>query len=192
MLALRVILPAQYLLILIDWYGMFAVLIPVYAFLALPLAAALRGPVEGFVQRVAAAQWGLMVGVFCEPSACARPAGYSRLRERGVLSGGLGDLVVQLSDGDAVHLWQAVRSPPDCAAPVAVKDVEGFFGWYADGGRRGGAAARTDALRDGDCILDGIVARRAGICGGSDPVSGQARPGSQGLGATGAGDMGES
>ena len=65
LLALRVILPAQYLLILIDWYGMFAVLIPVYAFLALPLAAALRGPVEGFVQRVAAAQWGLMVGVFC-------------------------------------------------------------------------------------------------------------------------------
>ncbi len=65
MLALQIILPAQYLLILIDWYGMFAVLIPVYAFLALPFAAALRGPVEGFVQRVAATQWGLMVGVFC-------------------------------------------------------------------------------------------------------------------------------
>jgi phosphatidate cytidylyltransferase len=64
-IAQRVVLPGQYLLILIGWYGLFAVLIPVYAFLALPLAAALRGPVEGFVQRVAAAQWGLMVGVFC-------------------------------------------------------------------------------------------------------------------------------
>jgi phosphatidate cytidylyltransferase len=64
-IAQKVILPGQYFLVLIGWYGLFAVLIPVYAFLALPLAAALRGPVEGFVQRVAAAQWGLMVGVFC-------------------------------------------------------------------------------------------------------------------------------
>lgn len=64
-IALRVALPGQYLLVLVGWYGLFAVLIPVYAFLALPLAAALRGPVDGFVQRVAATQWGLMVGVFC-------------------------------------------------------------------------------------------------------------------------------
>jgi phosphatidate cytidylyltransferase len=64
-IALRVILPSQYLLILMDWYGLFAVFIPVYAFLALPLMAALRGSVDGFVQRVAAVQWGLMVAVFC-------------------------------------------------------------------------------------------------------------------------------
>lgn len=64
-IALRLVLPAQYVLVLIGWYGLFAVLIPVYAFLTLALASALRGPVEGFVHRVAASQWGLMVGVFC-------------------------------------------------------------------------------------------------------------------------------
>ena len=65
MLAYAVILPVQYLLILVDWYGLFAVFIPVYAFLLLPVIAALRASPDGFLDRVAGTQWGLMIAVFC-------------------------------------------------------------------------------------------------------------------------------
>lgn len=64
-LAFAVILPGQYLLILADWYGLFAIFIPVYAFLALPLITLMRGPPDGFLTRVASVQWALMIAVFC-------------------------------------------------------------------------------------------------------------------------------
>lgn len=60
-----VCIPFQYFLIWIDWYGFYSVFIPVYAFLALPSLAALRGDVRGFMERTAAIQWGLMISVYC-------------------------------------------------------------------------------------------------------------------------------
>lgn len=59
-----VILPVQYLLIWDDWYGMYSIFIPVYAFLFLPIIAALRGDTDGYLTRVAETQWGLMICVF--------------------------------------------------------------------------------------------------------------------------------
>jgi phosphatidate cytidylyltransferase len=63
--AFFVILPVQYVLIWIDWYGLYSIFIPVYAFLLLPILAALRGETRGFLVRVAETQWGLMIAVFC-------------------------------------------------------------------------------------------------------------------------------
>lgn len=60
-----VILPAQYYLIGIAWYGLYSVFIPVYAFLSLPVLAALRGDVSHYMERVAEVQWGLMTTVYC-------------------------------------------------------------------------------------------------------------------------------
>ena len=60
-----VVLPAQYWLITIEWYGLYSIFIPVYAFLLLPVAAALRGDTARFLERIAEVQWGLMVCVFC-------------------------------------------------------------------------------------------------------------------------------
>jgi phosphatidate cytidylyltransferase len=60
-----VVLPIQYWLIFIEWYGLSSIFIPVYAFLLLPIIAALRGDTERFLERVAAVQWGLMICVFC-------------------------------------------------------------------------------------------------------------------------------
>ena len=37
-------LPLQYTLIAIDWYGLFAILIPVYAFLLLPISSSSSAP----------------------------------------------------------------------------------------------------------------------------------------------------
>jgi phosphatidate cytidylyltransferase len=63
--AFFVVLPAQYYLIWIEWYGLYSIFIPVYAFLLLPIVAAMRGDTTDFMPRVAAVQWGLMLCVFC-------------------------------------------------------------------------------------------------------------------------------
>ncbi|MCL4188151.1 MAG: phosphatidate cytidylyltransferase [Rhodobacteraceae bacterium] len=60
-----VVLPAQYVLVWTDWYGLYSILIPVYAFLFLPVISALRGGPAGFLDRVAETQWALMLCVYC-------------------------------------------------------------------------------------------------------------------------------
>jgi len=60
-----VALPGQYVLIFIDWYGLFSIWIPVYGFLVLAVAAALFSDTERFLDRTAATQWGLMLCVYC-------------------------------------------------------------------------------------------------------------------------------
>ncbi|WP_282609299.1 phosphatidate cytidylyltransferase [Pelagibius sp. Alg239-R121] len=63
--AFFVVLPIQYGLIWIDWYGLYSIFIPVYAFLLMPIVAALRGDTENYLDRVAETQWALMICVFC-------------------------------------------------------------------------------------------------------------------------------
>jgi len=59
-------IPFMYYFIQIEWYGMFIVSIPVYAFLAVPLLVALGGKVaEGTVFSVGAIDFGLFLFVFC-------------------------------------------------------------------------------------------------------------------------------
>ncbi len=58
-------LPMQYGLIWIDWYGLFAVLIPVYGFLILPIASVLFADSKNFLARTSETQWGLMITVYC-------------------------------------------------------------------------------------------------------------------------------
>jgi phosphatidate cytidylyltransferase len=59
------VLPLQYYFLLIDWYGMYSVFIPVYAFLLLPISSALRGSTKDFLVRVSETQWALMICVYC-------------------------------------------------------------------------------------------------------------------------------
>ncbi|CAQ69657.1 putative phosphatidate Cytidylyltransferase [Cupriavidus taiwanensis LMG 19424] len=63
--AFFVFLPLQYVLVYIGWYGMFSILIPVYAFLVLPILAALSSETTRFLERCAGVQWAVMVCVFC-------------------------------------------------------------------------------------------------------------------------------
>lgn len=60
-----ILLPLQYYFILTNWYGMFSALIPVYAFLILPIIASLSGDTTHFVERAAKIQWGAMISIFC-------------------------------------------------------------------------------------------------------------------------------
>jgi phosphatidate cytidylyltransferase len=60
-----VALPIQYGLIWVGWYGLFAVLIPVYAFLILPIASVVFADHANFLARTSETQWGLTICVFC-------------------------------------------------------------------------------------------------------------------------------
>jgi phosphatidate cytidylyltransferase len=62
--AFFVVIPLQYLLVWLQWYGLFAILIPVYAFVLLPIRTAAAGDCERFLERTAKVQWGLMVCVY--------------------------------------------------------------------------------------------------------------------------------
>ena len=64
-LAFYVVIPVQYVLIAADWYAMYAVFIPVYVFLVLPVVMALRQDTENYLVRIAKVQWGLMICVYC-------------------------------------------------------------------------------------------------------------------------------
>ena len=60
-----VFLPLQYYLIAAGWYGLVSILIPVYAFLLLPISASLGADTTRFLERSAKIQWGLMICVYC-------------------------------------------------------------------------------------------------------------------------------
>lgn len=62
--AFFIVLPYQYWLVHTSWYGMFAIMIPVYAFVLIPMLATLGGDVTDFLERSARTQWGLMVCVY--------------------------------------------------------------------------------------------------------------------------------
>lgn len=64
LIAFFVALPAQYLLVGIGWYGLFSILIPVYAFLLIPAVLAIIGETQDFLQRTATIQWGLAICVY--------------------------------------------------------------------------------------------------------------------------------
>ncbi len=60
-----IITPLQYYLIGIAWYGFFAIMIPVFAFVFVPTRIAMSGDTEHFLERAAKIQFGLMICAFC-------------------------------------------------------------------------------------------------------------------------------
>jgi phosphatidate cytidylyltransferase len=57
--------PLQYFLLWKDWYNLFIILIPVFAFLFIPVRTVLAGDCERFLERAAKIQWALMICVYC-------------------------------------------------------------------------------------------------------------------------------
>jgi phosphatidate cytidylyltransferase len=63
-LAFFVVVPIQYWLVGVDWYGLFSIFIPVYVFLVLPALSAMAGDTSDFLARNAKLQWGLLLTVY--------------------------------------------------------------------------------------------------------------------------------
>lgn len=57
--------PMQFILVSFDNYGLYSILIPVYAFLFIAARVAFSGEFESFLERVAKVQCGLMLCVYC-------------------------------------------------------------------------------------------------------------------------------
>jgi phosphatidate cytidylyltransferase len=130
--AFFVVLPAQYYLIWIDWYGLYSVFIPVYVFLLLAVIAALRQDTRNFMGRVAETQWGLMISVFAlshVPALLGLPIpGYEG---RNLLLIAFLMIVVQSSDV-LQYVWGKLLGRHKIAPELSPsKTVEGFVGGVA-------------------------------------------------------------
>lgn len=64
-IAFYVLIPVQYWLIYDQWYGLFAIFLPVYAFLGLPALAVFGGDTTDFLERTTKIQWGVMIAIYC-------------------------------------------------------------------------------------------------------------------------------
>ena len=65
LIAFYIVIPYQYYLVYIDWYGLFTIFIPLYLFLLIPIATLKHEDTTRFLERSAKIHWGLMVSVFC-------------------------------------------------------------------------------------------------------------------------------
>jgi phosphatidate cytidylyltransferase len=130
--AFFVILPIQYYLVYIEWYGLYSIFIPVYAFLLLPIVAALRGDTRNFMPRVAEVQWALMVcvfGVSHVPALLTLPIpGYEG---RNLLLIAFLVLVVQSSDVLQYVFGMLFGRRPVAPQLSPSKTLEGFLGGVA-------------------------------------------------------------
>lgn len=65
LIAFYFVIPYQYYLVYIDWYGLYSLFIPLYVFLLIPIASLKQEDTTLFLERSAKIQWGLMISVFC-------------------------------------------------------------------------------------------------------------------------------
>lgn len=130
--AFFLVTPAQYVLVATEWYGLFAILIPVYVFLLIPAVLAIIGDTREFLRRTAAIQWALMICVYAVSHAPALLLldipGY---RGRQALLLFFLVFVVQLSDV-LQYTWGKLLGKHPIAPRVSPnKTWEGFVGGVA-------------------------------------------------------------
>jgi phosphatidate cytidylyltransferase len=124
-----IVAPIQYALVAADWYGLFSIFIPVYAFLFVPTRLALAGDPKRFLERTAEIQGGLMICVYCVSHTPALLLldipGYEG---RNILLILYLIVVVQLSDV-LQYVWGKTLGRHKIAPTVSPnKTVEGFVG----------------------------------------------------------------
>jgi phosphatidate cytidylyltransferase len=127
--AFFIITPLQYYLVAMEWYGLFSILIPVYAFILVPTRSALAGDSEHFLERTAKIQWALMVCVYCVSHVPAlltlQIKGYEGQNAKLLL---FFVLVVQISDV-LQYVWGKLFGKHAIVPTISPnKTVEGFWG----------------------------------------------------------------
>ncbi len=162
-----VILPLQYFLIAIEWYGLFSIFIPVYAFLLLPIVAVMAGQVKEFLPRSATVQWGLMICVFCISHVPAlltlQIPGYAG---RNLLLIVFLILVVQSSDV-LQYVWGKLFGKHKIAPDVSPsKTVEGFVGGVASAALLGASLYWITPFNFWQAGLIALAIALMGFCGG--------------------------
>jgi phosphatidate cytidylyltransferase len=162
-----VVLPLQYYLIWIEWYGLYSIFIPVYVFLLLPIIVAMRGDTRDFMGRVAEIQWGLMICVFClshVPALITLPIpGFAG---RNLLLIAFLVLVVQSSDV-LQYVWGKLLGRRQIAPQLSPsKTVEGTVGGILSATALGAALWWITPFAPWQAGLMALAINLMGFCGG--------------------------
>jgi phosphatidate cytidylyltransferase len=159
--AFYVLLPVQYWLIYSDWYGLFAIFVPVYGMLALPILAALQGDTDNFLERTTKLQWGVLITVYFISYAPAL-------------------LLLDLPGGAEQNLMLLFY----LLLVVQISDVLQYVcGKLGAGGGRGHGAVLGHPVHPAAGGGDVHGDRAGGVLRGAGAFSGEAEPGCKGLGA---------
>ena len=165
--AFYVVLPYQYWLVYSDWYGMYTLLIPVYAFLFLPILSTIGGDTTGYLERTSKVQWGLMVSVFCISHVPAllnlQIDGYAG---RNLLL--IAFLVIVVQSSDVLQYVSGKLCGRRLIAPrlSPSKTVEGFVGGVASASALGAALWWITPFTPWQAALLALVVNLMGFFGG--------------------------
>lgn len=162
-----VILPLQYILVAIDWFSMFTIFIPVYAFLFLPILSALLGDAAHFLDRSTKVQWAIMISVFCIshiPAVLTLDiAGFER---KNILLMIFLILIVQASDV-LQYIWGKLFGKHKIAPTLSPsKTVEGFVGGVVSASVLAGLLYGLTPFSPVEAALVGFVICMMGFLGG--------------------------
>jgi phosphatidate cytidylyltransferase len=167
LLVFFVSIPLQYGLVAARWYGLFAILIPVYGVLCVSAAAALVGDTVRFLERIARMQWGLMACVYSVSHAPALLMldipGYAGQNAKLLL---YLMLVVEASDV-LQYIWGKLCGRHAIAPTVSPgKTVEGFAGGIATATLLGCALSPITPFTPWQSALLALIVTIMGFAGG--------------------------
>jgi phosphatidate cytidylyltransferase len=151
----------------IEWYGLFSILIPVYAFLYIPTRSVLSGDTDRFLERIATIQWGLMVCVYCVSHAPALLMldipGYQGQNAKLLLY-----LILVVETSDVLqYVWGKLFGRHPIAPTVSPnKTVEGFVGGIASATALGTALWWMTPFRPWQAAAMALVITLMGFAGG--------------------------
>jgi phosphatidate cytidylyltransferase len=162
-----IVTPLQYYLVATHWYGLFTLLIPVYAFIFVPTRSALAGDSEHFLERTAKIQWALMVCVYCVSHVPAllmlNIPGYEGQNAKLLL---FFVLVVQISDV-LQYVWGKLFGRHKIAPVISPsKTVEGFIGGVLSASAIGAALWWATPFNWWQAALFSLLLTLMGFCGG--------------------------
>ena len=162
-----VILPMQYFLVAIDWFSMFTIFIPVYAFLFLPILSALQGDASHFLDRSTKVQWAIMISVFCISHIPAvLTLDIAGFEGQNILLMIFLILVVQASDV-LQYVWGKLFGKHKIAPSLSPsKTVEGFVGGVLSASVLAGLLAWLTPFNMVQATLIGLLICLMGFLGG--------------------------
>lgn len=164
--AFFVILPVQYILVYMDWYRIYSVFIPVYAFLYLPVLSVLRGEPNNFLHRVSESQWALMICVYAASHVPALLSlDLAGFEGKGILLIAFLVIIVQITDV-LQYVWsQLWGRHPIAPALSASKTWEGLAGAVASGAVLGAGLWWLTPFSPLICAVLGAIITATGLLG---------------------------
>lgn len=160
-----VVLPLQYALVAIGWYGLYSVMIPVYAFLLLPIFAAFGRDTRRFLERAAKVQYAVMLtvyGISYVPAltTLAIPGGDGLLL--------IAWLVIVVQSSDVLqYVWGKLLGRTKVAPELSPsKTVEGLIGGVASATALGAALWWVTPFTPWQAAAMALVVNAMGFLGG--------------------------